>query len=115
MGLKFVDKAGLELNTPPHKLYHANSPDTSKEAAYAVDTNKWEEIVYQAICSFRGRGCIQDEVIEKIAESYGAVPYSTVTARFKALEEAGLITYRGKRKGNSGRFSRVRVATKWVG
>ena len=103
-----------QFGTPPHKLHHKDGPETSKIAAHAVDTTTWEEMVYQVVCGFGSKGCIQDEVLDKMKELAGQVPYSTVTARFKALSDKDLIRYKGTtRKGKSGRPSRVRVATKF--
>lgn len=105
-----------EFGTDPRKLVRRHDPDTSHEAAQSVDSTRWESRVYKAICAFGRDGAIQDEILTEIAGTYGHVPYSTVTARFKSLEEKGLIVYtQQKRKGLSGRHSRVRVASKFIG
>lgn len=104
----------LKAGTDPHKLARNEDPSTSHEAAHATDTARWEKAVYDAIVSFGTAGCIQDDVLRYIETHVGSVPYSTVTARFKALEEKGLIKYTGeKRKGRSGRQSRIRIATRF--
>ena len=101
------------FGTDPHRLARVGDPATSHAAANETNTAKWERIVYDAIASFGERGCIQDDVIQRVYTNYGLVPYSTITARFKALEEKKMISYTGeKRKGISGRQSRVRRANK---
>lgn len=98
------------FGTEPHKLVRTEDPGTSHAAARSVDTGRWEQRVLETIQSFPN-GCIQDDVLNSLTRRFGQLPYSTVTARFKALETKGLITYTGeKRKGNSGRPSRVRRA-----
>lgn len=90
--------------TPSHKLVRANDPDTSHAAAQSVDTTKLEEMVFIAINSFGAAGCIQDEVLAR----FPGYPYSSVTARFKALLDKGLIVDTGERRpGRSGRGQRI--------
>jgi hypothetical protein len=101
------------FGTDAYKLARKKDPDTSRDAAEAVDTARWEKRVLDIIKSYEGLGCIQDDVLQDISRIYGYVSYSTVTARFKGLEEKNLIYYTGeKRKGSSNRMSRVRVAYK---
>ena len=108
------DMFDLPFGTDPKKLARRGDPHTSHAAAKATDTAKWEQIVLEAIRSFGTRGAIQDDVTAWVTENYGAQPYSTVTARFKALEEKGYIIYTGEtRKSKSGRQSRVRVAAEY--
>ncbi len=103
-----------KFGTDPHKLARLDDPDTSHEAARHVNTAKWERRVYVAVCKHKKSGATQDQIIEMIQGRFGSVPYSTVTARFKALADKKLIKYTGeKRKGNSGRMSRIRVAAKY--
>ena len=86
--------------TDPHKLYTSDSPETSVEAAHAVDTPKLEKIVHEAIISFGSEGAIADDLLTQF---YG-YPYSSITARFAALERKGFIYRNGeKKKGRSGR------------
>jgi len=101
------------FGTDPKKLARRHDPHTSKAAAHATNTGRWERRVLNIIKEYGSRGCIQSEVLARVRELYGNdVDYSTVTARFKALEEKGLIEYTGEtRKGTSGRQSRVRRAT----
>ena len=95
------------FGTPPHMLVRKNDPDTSHEAAYAVDTTKLEAMVFKAIESFGYGGCISDDV----RRLYPTYPYSSVTARYSALLEKGLIVDTGARRpGKSGRSQRVLVS-----
>lgn len=92
-----------------NKLVRRDSPDTSHEAAKAVDSAKLEALVYEAIRSFGDRGCISDEV----RALFPNLPYSSVTARYKALIDGGFIEETGERRqGQSGRSQRVLRATK---
>ena len=52
------------FGTDPHKLYRKDSPATSVEAAYSVDTTALEQMVYEAIRR-RPDGCIADELDRK--------------------------------------------------
>jgi hypothetical protein len=108
------DMFDMPFGTDPKKLARTGDPSTSHAAARATNTAKWEQIVLEAIRSFGTRGATQDEIIDWVHEKYGWQPYSTVTARFKALEEKGYIIYTGEtRKSKSGRQSRVRVAAEY--
>ena len=95
-----------QFGTDPSKLHRLDSPDTSKAAAYSVDTSKLERHVLIIISSFGARGCISDEV-RSHPHMFG-LPYSSVTARYKALMDKKLIVDTGeRRKGQSGRGMRV--------
>ena len=92
------------FGTDPTKLVRRDDPDTSKEAAEAVDTTNLEQLVYEAIRHYGPRGCISDEV----RSHFPWKAYSSVTARYKALIEKGLIEDTGeRRKGLTGRSQRV--------
>lgn len=94
----------LNIPTDPHTLHRTESPDTSRAAAYAVDTTKLEGMVYAAILKFGSGGCIQDDILAL----FRTFPYSSITARFRALLDKGLIEDTGERRaGNSGRMQRV--------
>ena len=94
--------------TEPHKLYRTGAPDTSVMAAHQVNTTRLEQMVHDVIKSFGPKGCISDDVREVMKE----FAYSSVTARYRSLEEKSLIRYTGeKRKGISGRGQRVMVST----
>ena len=92
------------FGTEPHKLHRTDSPDTSVEAAYAVNTTKLEEMVFNAIKASGEHGVTASVLLRMYADR----PYSSITARFSALERKGLIYYQGdKRKGESGKNQRV--------
>ena len=90
------------FGSPPFKLVRKNDPETSHEAAQEVDTQKLEQIVYEAIKGFPD-GCISDEILEK----YPQYPYSSITARYKALLDKGFIEITGTRIGRSGKKQRI--------
>jgi hypothetical protein len=92
-----------DFGTSPHKLVRRDSPITSFEAAVKVDTTKLERLVYEAIGSFGSNGCISDQVLDM----FPTMPYSSVTARYKALYDKGFIEIIGTRQGKSGRNQRV--------
>lgn len=92
------------FGTDPRKLFRKESPDTSVEAACSVDTTRMEQLVYEKICEYGEEGCIADDLLRDL---FG-YPYSSVTARFRALLDKGFIELTGeKRKGRSGRPQRV--------
>jgi hypothetical protein len=98
---------GKQFGTPPRKLYRRGDPDTSKESAELVDSTKLEQMVYKTIFSFGKTGCISDQV----RASNPGYPYSSITARYKALLEKHYIIDTGERRiGKSGRKMRVMVA-----
>jgi hypothetical protein len=90
------------FGTPAFKLARKEDPTTSHQAAQAVDTIKMEQIVYEAIKGFP-EGCISDEVLEMFPEH----PYSSITARYRALLDKDLIEITGTRIGRSGKKQRV--------
>lgn len=90
------------FGTDPHKLHRTDSPATSREAAYSVDTTALEQLVFEAICAYPN-GCIADELLERFSHC----PYSSITACFRALIDKGYIEVIGTRKGRSGRSQRV--------
>ena len=88
------------------KLVRKNAPETSVEAAKAIDIQSMEKVVYEAICGFPD-GCIQDDIL-LVLHQY---PYSSVTARFSALKRKGLIEVTDDtRAGKSGRKQRIMKA-----
>jgi hypothetical protein len=93
---------GKGFGTAVTKLFRKTDPDTSFEAALSIDTKKCEQLVYETIASFPD-GCIQDEVLQVLS----FLPYSSVTARFKALKDKGYIEVIGTRKGRSGKNQSV--------
>jgi DNA-binding transcriptional ArsR family regulator len=91
--------------SPIKHLYRTNDPDTSVLAACSIDVTRLEYVVLDAIKKLGP--CISDEV----REQFPNLSYSSVTARYRALLDRGLIKDTGKRrKGNSGRNQRVMEA-----
>ena len=100
--LYFKDTFNRLFGTDPHKLVRLNDPTTSHEAAQAIDSTKLEAMVYEAIKSFPD-GCISDEILEM----YPNYPYSSITARYRALLDKGFIEITGVKRGKFGRNQRV--------
>jgi hypothetical protein len=97
----------LSFGTDPQKLVRTEDPDTSHASANAVDTTKLEALVYEAIKKYGDRGCISDQ----IRALYPSYPYSSITARYRALLDKGFIIDTGERRqGQSGRSQRVMKA-----
>jgi hypothetical protein len=85
------------------KLARRNAEITSIQAAQQINTVTNEELVYKTIATFED-GCIQDQVLDALPH----LPYSTVTARFRALLDKGYIHATGEtRPGRSGKQQRV--------
>ena len=96
--------------TELYKLYRNDADTTSIEAAEKINVTKMEDIVYHVIDDFGTSGCIQDQVLEKLPY----YSYSTVTARFKALEEKNMIVRcPTKAKGRSGRNQRIMMSKRF--
>lgn len=96
------------FGTSPRLLVRTNDPDTSHEAATKIDSTFLEQLVYSAIYRFGARGCISDDV----RDLYPEYPYSSITARYRALLDKDLIVDTGERRqGHSGRRQRVVKAT----
>ena len=93
------------FGTEPFKLVRNQDPTTSHQAAQAVDTTKLESLVYEAIKSHPD-GCISDEILEM----YPNYPYSSITARYRALLDKDLIEVTGVKRGKFGRNQRVMKA-----
>lgn len=92
-----------EFGTDPLFLVRTEDPDTSHASANAVDTSRLERMVCEAIAKFPN-GCISDE-IRALFPNY---PYSSITARYRALLDKGFIEDTGeRRKGLSGKGQRV--------
>ncbi len=90
------------FGTEPFKLVRNQDPTTSHQAAQAVDTTKLESLVYEAIKS-HPEGCISDEILEM----YPNYPYSSITARYRALLDKDLIEVTGVKRGKFGRNQRI--------
>ena len=93
------------FGTEPFKLVRNQDPATSHEAARAVDSTKLEQMVYEAIKSFPD-GCISDQILEM----YPNYPYSSITARYRALLDKDLIEVSGVKRGRFGRNQRIMKA-----
>lgn len=104
--VSLADVFSRVFGTADFKLYRPNDPETSREAARSVNTPRLEQLVYETIKDYGAAGCISDDV----RATHPTLAYSSVTARFKALAEKGLIRYEGRRRGASGRSQRVMVA-----
>lgn len=90
--------------TEPHKLSRNEDPATSKAAGHSVETTKLEAMVHNRIDAAGEVGCIADDVLASFPDH----AYSSITARFKALKDKGLIVAGpDTRKGRSGRQQRV--------
>lgn len=99
----------MELfGTEPRRLVRTNDPMTSHEAARLVDTSKLEGLVLSGIRGYGYRGCTSDELRSR--RPFSDHSYSSITARYKALKDKGLIKIIGKRPGDSGRMQSVMVA-----
>lgn len=98
-------RTGQGFGTSPYKLVRRQDPDTSYESAAKVDSAGLEAMVYAAISTFRN-GCTSDEL--RALPMFAGKPYSSVTARYKALMDKCLIEDTGERRaGNAGRPMRV--------
>ena len=92
------------FDTQAYKLARRDDPATSHAAAESVNVSGMAKIVYDTICSFGDRGCIADHVCDALPE----YRYNTITPRFKALIEKGLVIVDDRKiKGGSGREQRV--------
>ena len=90
------------FGTEPFKLVRNQDPTTSHQAAQAVDSTKLEQMVYEAIKSHPD-GCISDEILAM----YPNYPYSSITARYRALLDKGFIEVTGVKRGRFGRNQRI--------
>ena len=96
--------------TEVYKLHRKDADITSIDSAKKVKVSRLEKIVYQVIDSYGTSGCIQDDVLLDL-DNYS---YSSITARFKALEEKNMIVRcEHTRKGKSGRRQRVMMSKRF--
>ena len=97
--------------THTRTLYRTDGPDTSKEAAYSLtDVSKMEQKVLNVITKYREKGCISDAVRKELS----GYSYSSVTARYRALKDKGLIKIDSRKlKGESGRKQHIMWATQY--
>lgn len=95
------------FGTSPRKLVRRQDPDTSHQAAVSIDSKGLEQMVFNAIKSHGDLGCISDQILQQ----FNHLPYSSVTARYRALLDKGLIEDTGERRsGRSGKPQRVMKA-----
>lgn len=100
-----------DFGTPAHKLHRKDGTDTSKAAAYQVNTTRLEKLVYEAVKSFGSRGCVQDQVLAMFPGDNKGSNYGSYTGRFASLLEKQLIfDTQEKRVASSSRRQRVLVA-----
>ena len=91
------------FGTLPKFLTRRDAVETSKLAAQAVDTRTMEQVVYEAIKA-HPEGIISDEILALFPDR----PYSSITARYRALLTKGLIEDTGMTKpGKSGKPQRI--------
>ena len=93
------------FGSPAFKLVRKEDPVTSHQAAQAVDSTKLEQIVYEAIKGFPD-GCISDEILDALPD----YRYSSITPRYRALLDKGLIEITGTKEGKSGKKQRLMKA-----
>lgn len=86
------------------------SVSTSMAALRSISPTHLELEVLAVIESYGTRGCISDEV----RTHFPSLAYSSVTARYAALERKKLIYRAGQRPGDSGRKQSVMFATSKV-
>jgi hypothetical protein len=99
-GLKMLDQM---FGTIPKFLMRKDAVETSKIAAHRVDSRTMEEVVYEAIKA-HPKGIISDEILALFPDR----PYSSITARYRALLTKGLIEDTGLTKpGKSGKPQRI--------
>jgi hypothetical protein len=101
------ETVGRFFGTEAFKLVRKEDPTTSHQAAQAVDSTKLEQMVYEAIKGFPD-GCISDEILAM----YPNYPYSSITARYRALLDKGFIEVSGVKRGRFGRNQRIMRAIK---
>ena len=99
------ETVGRFFGSPAFKLVRKEDPVTSHQAAQAVDTTKLETMVYEAIKGFP-EGCISDDILGMFPN----YPYSSITARYRALLDKGLIEVSGVKRGRFGRNQRIMKA-----
>lgn len=91
------------FGSDPKTLVRSDDPDTSQAAAASVNSTQLEKMVYEAICTYPD-GCISDQLLER----FSGFPYSSITARYRALLDKGFIEDTGeRRKGRSNKNQRV--------
>lgn len=93
-------------------MHRSDAVDTSIDAAESMldVLTETQNVVYEAIWKLGSDGGISDEICELLPD----MRYQTVTPRYRALLDKGLITDTGeRRRGKSGRMQRVLRASIW--
>jgi hypothetical protein len=99
-GLKMLQEM---FGTLPKFLIRKDAVETSRVAGNGVDSRTMEQVVYEAIKA-HPEGIISDEVLALFPDK----PYSSITARYRALLTKGLIEDTGLTKaGKSGKPQRI--------
>ena len=101
----FKDTFNRLFGSEPKMMVRTTDPDTSMDAAEKVDSTTLEQQVYEVIAKYPN-GCISDEILEM----YPNYPYSSITARYRALLDKGFIEVTGVKRGKFGRNQRVMKA-----
>lgn len=78
------------FDQPRYTLHRKGAPQTSIDAAYAVNLNRLEKLVMDAIVESGENGITAGELLRM----FPAEKYSSITARPSSLERKGLIYYR---------------------
>lgn len=94
--------------TEPRKLYRTGSPQTSKDAAYKVDTAGLKQLVLDEVIAAGEHGITAKEILAK----HPHLPYSSVTARPADLERDGSIYYHPGEKRGGARVMRATLKAK---
>ena len=94
------------FGTEPYKLHRAEGPGTSVASAHKVDSASWERSVLAVIARYGLQGAISDTVVDNFPAN---TRYSSVTARYKALDDYGYIARNeaDRRPGKSGSMQMV--------
>ena len=85
------------FDTPVHKLHRKDAPQTSIDAAKGLDVSARERLVLDSIIQSGQAGM----TIKELGRKHPDVPYTTLSARPKALEEKHFIYYLGDTREGS--------------
>lgn len=94
----------FDFGTDPHKLHRTDATWTSIQAAYGVNSTKWERRVYNAIADL-GEASLDAVWTYIVRRYYANRPAhdpifsslaNTISGRFSALREKGLIRATGR-------------------
>ena len=82
------------FETPRHHLHRRDAPQTSVDAAHSIDVTKLEEFVLKQVELAGKNGTTAKQIVADFPD----MPYSSLTARPKTLEQRDLIYYEGDRR-----------------